>query len=99
MNDNIVDKHQSEAFIRDYVCSVCWGHLVRKRQSLEFDVIECGAHGLLHSGFVTKFWVEKQRQNDQSDSVEAKDMLKTIGIIQSPHKDKSEKQLLEELGF
>lgn len=94
-----IGKGLSELTVRDYVCAVCWGHLTRKYQSADLDIVECAIHGIEHSGFVTKFWVEKQRQIDQENSVDAKHMLRTIGVIRSPHKGKSEKQLLEELGF
>lgn len=95
----IVDIVLSETTVRDYVCSVCWGHLIRRRYDLTSDIVECGVYGPLHSGYVTKFWVERQRQADQNNSAEAKDMLRTIGIIRNEHEGKSEKQLLDELGF
>ena len=95
---SIVSLALSETTVRDYVCSVCWGHLIRRRYDLEYDLVECGVYGNLHAGYVTKHWVERQRQADQDNASEAKDMLRTIGIIHNEHAGKSEEQLLEELG-
>ena len=95
----IVGVALSETTIRDYVCSVCWGHLIRRRHDALHDVVECGVYGNLHAGYVTKHWVERQRQADQANTLEAKDMLKSIGIIRNEHAGKTEEQLLEELGI
>lgn len=95
----IVELALSETTVRDYVCSVCWGHLIRRRYDLLHDIVECGVYGNLHAGYVTKFWVDRQRQADQHNSADAKYMLRTIGIIRNENAGKTEDQLLNELGF
>ena len=95
----IIDRSTAPRFIRDYVCSICWGHLLIKDMDAENAMIECAVYGSDHSGFVTKYWAEKQRQQDLNNSLDAKGMLRKIGIIENENAGKSEEQLLRELGF
>jgi hypothetical protein len=85
--------------IRDYCCSVCWGHLNITDWRGDLELVECAVYGSEHGGFVTKFWAEKQRQLDLANSMDAKDMLRKIGIIKNENAGKSKEQLLKELGF
>ena len=80
--------------IRDYVCSVCWGHL-----DLFNEHVECAKYGTEHEGYVTKHYAENRRQDDAGDFIDARHTLRAAGIIENPHEGKTADQLLDELGF
>lgn len=81
-----------------YVCAACWGPLLRKLRPDGMASIEC-ANDPEHDGYSTKYWVERQRQNDLNDALEAKHLLRQIGVVPNPLADKTEKELIERLGF
>jgi len=97
--DQVMEYTMAELTIRDYLCSVCWGHLTSRRVSHDLEHVYCAQYPEEHSGFVTKHWVERQRQADAANYVDARDLLHSIGLIENQHKDKSAEQLLEELGY
>lgn len=92
-----LDDNLAEITLRDYVCAACWGHLVRKPAPERMWFIEC-AKDPEHNGFVTKFWVEKQRQADAGNLMDARYLLQKIGVVPNPHAGKTAAQLLKELG-
>lgn len=83
--------------VNRYCCSKCWGHLTSYHAETGYTVQcdDCGPG----QGFVTKHYVEQERQKDMTVSGDTKRMLQDIGIIENPHKDKPVKDLLKELGF
>lgn len=97
--DQVTTRAQALIIRRDYVCSACWGHLTYRQVDSEHDMVICAQYPDEHSGFVSKTWVERQRQVDAESAVDARSLLRKIGVISNPHKGKSDKQLLHELGF
>ena len=93
-----MDNAAAQKIVRDYVCSKCWGHLIARIENGEY-VIECATDGQEHSGFVTKYYVERRRAESLGEYIEANDLLNKIGVTKSPHAGKTSKQLLDELGY
>ena len=97
--DSLIDRALSVLTVRDYVCSVCWGHLVAMPWSPTRDLVQCQIYGTEHGGFVTRWWADKQRKLDAANAADAKDLLYSIGIIHRESEGMTEEQILKELGF
>jgi hypothetical protein len=81
-----------------YVCSNCWGILYRipHRPSGHWQV-QCGSCQEQTRGFVSKYWVEKRRQDDHFAKIDVTRMLVDIGVMEGS--SKTEDQIMTELGF
>jgi hypothetical protein len=80
--------------VRDYVCSNCWEQLIAiPAEGHNLDVV-CGTNQE-HRGFVRRSGIERRINESRGELVEATMNLR--GIIPMPKK--SEKELLNELGF
>jgi hypothetical protein len=80
--------------IRDYVCSECWQQLISiSAEGHNLNVV-CGTNPE-HAGFVRRSGIERKANESHGELVEATMNLR--GIIPMPKK--SEKELLNELGF
>ena len=84
---------------RDYCCAQCWGSLMRMPAPERKWFVVCRAYGEEHSGYVTRYYAEKQRSNSVGDLMDVRRSLEEAGVIQNEHKGKSKEQLLKELGF
>ena len=50
-------------------------------------------------GYVTKFFADMRRSENEGERMDVEDLMTSIGLLENPHKGKTEKQLLDELGF
>lgn len=89
----------AEVTVRDYVCSNCWGSLVKfPIQGTRSWLVLCRKCQEETKGYVTRWFAENRRQESLADLPDVKRMLQEAGIIESPPR-KSEKKILNELGF
>lgn len=81
-----------------YLCSNCWGSLTRipDKGSGHWQV-HCRSCQEQTRGFVSKYYVEKRRQDDHFVRFDVSRMLVDMGVI--VRVNKSEDQILAELGF
>jgi hypothetical protein len=86
----------AEGFQRDYLCAVCWGHLILKNEPGRRFSVECAKYGKAHEGFVTRAFVEHQRSNSGGELAEARWNLAEILGLQG---NETEDELLKDLGF
>lgn len=94
--DHVMDEITADITVRDYVCSICWGHLIKAYRGGE-TIVYCPQHDGDRYGFVTKYYAEHARSESVADKLDA--IINLKGIIPTEHEDKDEDQLLSELGF
>lgn len=94
----VLDDGAASLTLRDYVCAVCWSELDKSPAPGRMWTVQCSKYGDEHQGFVTKTYVELRQQRSHLDCVEATRTLQKVGILPTPPR-KSERQLLEELGY
>lgn len=93
----IYDRIQAQKVARDYLCARCWGPLL-----MTFDKdpdqtkIMC-ARDADHYGLVSRAFVERQRSVDHGNAVEARGILRQVGIL--PKLAQNEDEILSDLGF
>lgn len=82
---NELDLQEAEHIKRNHVCSKCWGALNTERvPGTEFYKVVCPKCGE-DQGFVTKAYVERRRQENHFEAIEAKHNLgKILGIPEEP---------------
>jgi len=83
-----------------YVCATCWGEL----ELVPTDVshlfrVECIRCGSGTTGYVTKAFANRRRDESAGELVNTSRMLRKLGIIENPNAGKTAKQLLTEMGF
>ena len=91
-----LDPALAELTIRDYVCSTCWGHLVKFPEHGGYRV-EC-PNCEETKGYVTKFYANKRLSESVGDRLDVQVNLRDVPGM-NPHRNKSVEQLLDELGF
>ena len=84
--------------VDNYLCSNCWGSLTRipDKGSGHWQV-QCRSCQEQTRGFVSKYYVEKRRQDDHFAGMDVTRMLVDIGVM--TRAKKSEGQIMTELGF
>lgn len=100
-NTQVMDEAEAVKFIHRYVCSTCWSDLVADRiEGQRYDrSVHCGNENCSGAGFVTRKYVEKRRDDDHFDYLDAKRNLGEVLGLPNPNKGKTAEQLLAELGF
>lgn len=93
LDDTLADKT-----VRDYVCSRCWGHLLKFPEPERRWIVKCHACGDETPGYVTKSYAEARRTESLSEAQEVNHLLSGLGVIQKPKSQPTEKTLAE-LGF
>lgn len=93
---HLAGDYLSQKLVRDYVCSTCWGHLLRFPEG-EMYRVECHNHKEETPGFVTKKYAERRRGESRVDVLEVKDMMRNVGAL--PANNKTASELLAEMGF
>lgn len=88
---------QAIVTVRDYCCAACWGDLEKVGVGGGDYIVRCRADHS-HAGFVTRYWVDKQRQADYGNIIDALYTLRQVGIVKRPPR-KSSEQILAELGY
>lgn len=81
---------------RDYLCAVCWGHLILKPAGNRLYAVECAKYGHAHEGFVTKTFAEHQRSDSVGELAEARwNLADILGL----RENKTEAEIMKDLGF
>ena len=93
----VMNFQQAQQTIANYACSSCWSHLVSYPFAADKTRVLCPTCGEETRGYVSKHYVARLRAKSMAHKVEAAYVLRDI--IPSPHKGKSEEQLLKELGY
>jgi hypothetical protein len=95
-----MDDRWARLTVRDYLCSICWSHLILfPVTGSRLLLVKCSNCLDETRGFVTKYYAESRRLEDAADYLEVREMLRGMGIITSEHSGKSAEQLIRELGF
>lgn len=84
--------------IRDYVCAQCWGGLLLYPIDDRMYHALCRAYGEEHSGYVTKYYAERRREESAGEKLEVRDMLVEAGVIKPEPRQPREKTI-KELGY
>lgn len=97
----IVDVREARTLVSRYVCSDCWGELAEfydHRDPAHSDV-RCGTEGCACKGFVTRSYTERRLAEQRGEAAEAGYSLRTAiaEISQAPQKTQAE--LLKDIGF
>ena len=100
-NTQVMDEAKAEKFIHRYVCSTCWGELVADQvEGQRYNrSVHCGNEGCSGPGFVTRKYVEKRRDADHFDFLDASRNLRKVLNLPDPNAGKTTDQLIKELGF
>ena len=87
--------------VKLYVCSACWGELEKRRDPLEPELfyVTCIQCQIETKGYVTKYFVERRRNDNEFEKMDATNLLRRMGIIENPLAGKTEKDLLQDIGF
>ena len=87
--------------VKLYVCSACWGDLETRRDPLDDELfyVTCVKCQIETKGYVTKYFVERRRNDNEFEKMDAESLLRRMGIIENPLAGKTEKDLLHELGY
>jgi len=96
----IIDRNQLDEYRENYVCSKCWKPLgfspVIGTNSKKWKVF-CTNKNCDGRGFHRKYWVNRQRENDISDKIEADFNLRDI--LFPDRKKGTNEEILKRLGF
>ena len=95
----LLDDRLAALTVRDYVCSNCWGHLMKWPAEDRMWVVNCHRCGEETKGYVTHYYAEGRRSESIGEERETSEMLQVLGIIPEDHEGKSVQELLAELGF
>ncbi len=93
-NRPTMDILQAKDLTANYVCARCWGPLVALDQHGEL-VVSCVNPNCDGEGYVRRQFAERRKQASVSEYLEAARNLPAL----SPHHQKSEQDLLKELGY
>jgi hypothetical protein len=87
--------------VKFYACSNCWGDLEAHPDMMHDDsfFVLCKKCGDDTKGYVTRHFVERRRNDNEFEKRDATHLLRKLGIIDDPLKDKKADDLLKELGF
>lgn len=85
--------------VRDYRCSVCWSGLQLVEIAQQEYICICSHYGEEHAGYHHRKFVERRGSDSMAEAMDVNHMLRQAGVIDNPHKGKTAKQLIEELGF
>ncbi len=104
MTEKVVQEMETlkaQDFTRKYVCSVCWGNLTREwvEGKHGVDAVYCGNPGCSGTGFVTRKYAERRRDQSNSDYIEARHNLGKALNLPNPLAEKTADELIKELGF
>lgn len=96
-----LDDIQAQKIERAYVCSSCWGPLIKipapKRQWF-LICPHCGPEAT--RGYVTRAHAERRRLESRAEANEARrNLAGLMPGVDNPHEGKSPDDLLNELGF
>ena len=94
----IYTPEQAGTVAKKYVCATCWSHLLQYPAPGRMIELRCAKYDE-HRGFHSKWFVERQRQDDLAGAVDIKHMLREVGVIENPHAGKTADDLMAELGF
>ncbi len=95
MPDEPVTAELAEKIQRDYVCAVCWQHLII-HNGKGVITIECSKYGHEHSGYITKSYADRAHSDSLGELAEAKYHL---GPILGFEPKRTETEILKDLGF
>lgn len=100
MSGFVMSQVMSQVTIRDCVCSICWGHLLRWPEPGTRDgwIVKCHRCQDRTRGFVTKYYAETRRSDSIAEKWEVRSMLEDMGIIDK-QPSRPVGQILSELGF
>lgn len=96
-NDVLTNNTQAGIVVRDYVCSRCWGHLTQQHGPNRTWIVRCPNPDCNGVGFVTRGYAERRQAESFADLAEARHNLKDI--IPTKEDNKTESELIDELGF
>ncbi len=95
LDDGLADKT-----IRDYVCSICWGHLIKLPAEGRKGRVECARHGEETPGYVTKFYANKRLAESRVEKLDVRENLRGLHILPpSPVEKETVEELMKDLGF
>jgi hypothetical protein len=86
---------KADEFNEDYRCSACWGVLVKVRTEAGAYLCQCENCKEKTPGYVTANYVNKCFEKDLAEASEARYILRNY----LPHKELTEEQIMQELGF
>jgi hypothetical protein len=94
----LLDDVLAELTIRDYVCSNCWGHLIKFPVERKWLVI---CHRCMNEtkGYVTKYYAEHRRSDSIGEKGDVNRMLQEMELIPEQHLDETIEELLADMGF
>lgn len=96
----LLNDHLMQITLRDYVCSNCWGHLLAFiADDKQHWIVKCSRCLDDTKGYVTKYYAEHRRSDSITENWETREMLKELNVIEGDQSNKSEDELIEELGF
>ena len=95
----LLDDRLAELTVRDYVCSNCWGHLMKWPEEGRLWSVLCHRCGEETKGYVTRYYAESRRSESFAEKSETRLLLQSMGIITNELSGMTEEELLAELGF
>jgi hypothetical protein len=97
-DNTIMTRQQAQNTVQRYCCSNCWGHVIIYPIVFS-DLVRviCPRCGEETKGFVSQQYAERRRLESFADRAQAGVVLRNV--IKTSASDKSEDQLLHELGF
>ena len=95
----LLDDRLAELTVRDYVCSNCWGHLLKWPEDDRMWLVLCHRCCEETKGYVTLYFAEGRRSESIGEERETSEMLQDLGIISRVIGGKTVQELLAELGF
>ena len=95
-----MDDRLAALTVRDYVCSNCWGHLLKFPTPDGMWRVECARCEGDTRGYVTKFYASKRLAESRADKLDVRENLRGLGILPpTPAEIETPEEMLKSLGF
>lgn len=94
----LLDDGMASITLRDYVCSNCWGHLVKIPAEGRMWRVECYQCGADTKGYVTKFYAQKRQSESIGEKLDVRYNLRGI-LPPSAIEEETVEELMKGLGF
>ena len=95
----LLDDRLAALTVRDYVCSNCWGHLMKWPEEGRLWSVLCHRCNEDTKGYVTRYYAEGRRSESIAEQRETETMLQVLGILPLDIGGQTAEELIAELGF
>ena len=92
-----LDDQLADTTVRDYVCSNCWGHLLKYPRPGHTWLVKCHRCGNLTKGYVTKAYAGRRKSESVGDLMDVKINLESVLPGIKPRKSPDE--TMKDLGY